>query len=108
MEIVSTNINGTLVVMPEGRIDSVTAESFQTALLPFLEDVTAIAIDGSKLSYVSSAGLRVFLMAAKSMKSKGGTLALFGLVPTVEEVFVISGFSKIIPIHPDLDCALAA
>lgn len=108
MEITQHNINGTLVVTPEGRIDSVTAESFQAALLPFLEDVTAIAIDGSKLAYVSSAGLRVFLMAAKTMKTKGGTIAVCGLPPTVEEVFVISGFSKIIPLHPDLDAAIAA
>lgn len=94
--------------MPEGRIDSVTAEAFQASLLPILEGVAAIAIDGSKLAYVSSAGLRVFLMAAKTMKTKGGTLAICGLPPSVEEVFVISGFSKIIPIHADLDAVVSA
>lgn len=108
MEITHKNINGTLVVMPEGRIDSVTAEAFQAGLLPFLEEVTSIAIDGSRLAYVSSAGLRVFLMAAKTMKTKGGTLAICALPPTVEEVFIVSGFSKIIPIHPSLDAVTTA
>lgn len=107
MEITQKTINGTLVVTPEGRIDSVTAEAFQATLLPILDGVTAIAIDGSRLAYVSSAGLRVFLMAAKTMKTKGGTLAICALPPAVEEVFTISGFSKIIPIHPDLEAVVA-
>ena len=107
MEITHETIGDKLVVRPEGRIDSLTSPAFETALMPLLSSAGLVVIDCSKLTYVSSAGLRVFLVAAKTAKSKGGKIVLCSLTQGVQEVFTVSGFSKIIDMHPTLDAALA-
>jgi anti-anti-sigma factor len=61
-------------------------------------DVNSIDIDLSELDYVSSAGLRVLLVAAKAAKAKGGKVTLLSPKPATVEVLKISGFDKIIPI----------
>ncbi|MEN3976813.1 STAS domain-containing protein [Emcibacter sp. SYSU 3D8] len=107
MEITHETIGDKLVVRPEGRIDSMTSPAFESALLPLVDQSTVVVIDCAKLTYVSSAGLRVFLSAAKAAKAKGGKIVLCSLTQGVQEVFTVSGFSKIIDMHPTLDAALA-
>ena len=53
-------------------------------------------LDLGRLDYISSAGLRVVLIAAKRLKSVGGALVLCTLNPSVREVFEISGFASIL------------
>ena len=107
MEIMHETIGDKLVVRPEGRLDSLTAPAFEAALVPLVDRAGVVVIECSKLTYVSSAGLRVFLTAAKTAKSKGGKIVLCALASGVQEVFTVSGFSKIIDMHPTLDAALA-
>jgi anti-anti-sigma factor len=106
MEITNETVGNALVVRPEGRVDSLTSPAFEAALLPLVDRAGPVVIDCAKLTYVSSAGLRVFLTAAKAAKSKGGKIVLCSLAPGVQEVFTVSGFSKIIEMHPSLDAAL--
>jgi anti-anti-sigma factor len=107
MPLVQEQVGDVTVVRPEGRIDSVTAAQFQAELLGIVQGVQLVVIDGTNINYVSSAGLRVFLMAAKMAQAKGGKVSLSGLSGGVEEIFVVSGFSKIISIYPALEQALA-
>ena len=107
MEITHETIGDKLVVRPEGRIDSLTSPAFEAALMPLVEKSSLVVIDCSSLTYVSSAGLRVFLGAAKAAKAKGGKIVLCALTQGVQEVFTVSGFSKIIEMHATLDAALA-
>ena len=51
-----------------------------------------------KLNYISSAGLRVLLAAAKKLRTTGGELRICSLSELVAEVFDISGFDMILPI----------
>ena len=60
------------------------------------------------LEYVSSAGLRVFLLMAKRLRAAGGKLALAEPAPGVREVLDISGFSTIFTICGDLNDARTA
>jgi anti-anti-sigma factor len=98
-------------VMPEGRLDFDAAPGFQQAIERILGGVgkapTAMIIDGAALEYVSSAGLRAFLLAAKAAQRAGIAFALCTLQPAVREVFELSGFSQIMAIHPDRDTARA-
>jgi anti-anti-sigma factor len=64
-------------------------------------------IDCAALDYVSSAGLRVFLLVARGAKRAGVALALCSLKPAVREIFDVSGFSQIIAVHADRAAALA-
>ncbi len=72
MDIVIDERPGATVVALKGRLDfeaAATAQSQLQALLVRPEGVHALVIDGSELSYVSSAGLRVFLTLAKDAKA---------------------------------------
>ena len=67
-----------------------------------------VLLDFSSLDYISSAGLRVLLGAAKQLRAKGGTLGMFGLNQSVQEVFEISGFSSILSVYPTEDAAVSS
>ena len=96
----STRADGQVVVHRiSGRIDTSTSPSVEAAIKAKLAEGSArILLDMQEVTYVSSAGLRVVLLVAKQAKASNGSLALFGLQPSVREVFDISGFGKIIPI----------
>jgi anti-anti-sigma factor len=88
---------GTRLVSLKGRIDSATASAFEQATQELFATHNARALlDFSAVDYISSAGLRVVLMAAKRAKQAQGRLLLCGMSQHVREVFEISGFLKII------------
>lgn len=96
MEITETTEGSKTVAVLDGRLDTATAAQTETALLALLEKGGVIA-DLANVRYVSSAGLRVLLKAAKQAKTAGASFSVVGLQPPVREVFEISGFDKIIP-----------
>ena len=97
-------------VIPQGRLDFDAAPGFQEAIERLLGGAgnapAAVIIDGAALDYVSSAGLRAFLLAAKAAQRAGVGFALCALQPAVREVFDLSGFSRIIAVHADRATAL--
>jgi anti-anti-sigma factor len=96
------------VIKPQGRLDSSTGPALEAELVAIIESgVKRLVLDFSGLIYISSAGLRVILLAAKRMKASNGRLALCSLNPQITEVFKISGFDAIIDIQPSLDSAMA-
>jgi serine/threonine-protein kinase RsbW/sigma-B regulation protein RsbU (phosphoserine phosphatase) len=106
-EISQKQIDGTVVLSLGGKLDSSTANYFEGELLPLFKAGPCRAVlDLSALEYISSAGLRVVLMAAKRAKQSDGRLVLCSLLPEVQAVFEIGGFLKIMPTHPSLDEAL--
>ncbi|MEY2954229.1 MAG: anti-anti-sigma regulatory factor [Pseudomonadota bacterium] len=86
---------------PTGRLDGVTAGDAEKQLLNLLAGgAQNVTVNLSELDYVSSAGLRVLLIAAKAAKAKGGSIVLSAPKPSVLEVLKISGFDRIIAIAP--------
>lgn len=98
-----------LVVAVSGRMDAITAPEFDAQCQEWLAagDVNVIA-DLSGLEYISSAGLRSILSAAKRLKGAQGGLTFCSLSGMVEEVFVVSGFAAMFTLHPTLEDALAS
>lgn len=100
----------TTVLIPEGRLDFGTTPGFEKELERALAGTTAapaaLIIDCAGLDYVSSAGLRAFLVAARAAQRAGIRFALCALKPAVRDVFDLSGFSRIIQLHPDRATAL--
>jgi anti-anti-sigma factor len=111
MELTPRRLADTLVVSPEGRIDQSNADAFQNALAPVLGECAAskarLVLDLSGLEYISSAGLRVLMLAAKQAKATGVTVVLSGLRPLVAEIFQISRFTMVFTITSTLKEALA-
>jgi stage II sporulation protein AA (anti-sigma F factor antagonist) len=98
-------------VIPEGRLDFDAAPGFQAGIERILSGAgqlpAAVIIDGAGLEYVSSAGLRAFLLIARAAQRAGTSFALCALQPAVRDVFELSGFTSIIAVHADRATALA-
>jgi anti-anti-sigma factor len=98
-----------LVLAPARRLDSATAPDFETQLLGRIEaGASAVLLDFSAVDYISSAGLRVILLAGKRLKTVGGRLALCGLSEECLEAFRISGFDTLFVLHASVDEGLKA
>lgn len=108
MDISTRTSNDIHIVAITGSLDSTTAPDAQKAIDSVLAGARKVALDFSGLDYISSAGLRVLLGAAKQIKAKGGSLRMFGLNQSVREVFDISGFSSILAVSPNEAEALSA
>ena len=87
------NQNATeLTVAIEGRLDTVTAPELESFLGKHCEGASALIFQCEKLSYISSAGLRVLLTAHKRMK---GAMKLTGVNELVMEILEMTGFADI-------------
>jgi anti-anti-sigma factor len=96
------------VTSVNGRLDSISSHKLDEHLAAIAPDARAVLLDFAGLTYISSAGLRVVLKAAKLARATGASLAVCGLSPQVHEVFDVSGFSTLIPVHADRAAALLA
>jgi anti-anti-sigma factor len=108
MEIIKTGKeNNALVFKVNGRMDALTAPEFEkTVSLWIDEGETCFVVDLSALEYISSAGLRNILVIAKKLKAINGKILLAAMEESVNEVFTISGFNSIIPIHDTVQSAI--
>ncbi len=107
MDISENSRDGALVISAAGRLDSSTAATLEAVLPSRARDHAVVILSLADVPYVSSAGLRVLLIGAKSAKAAGHKLIITSPAPAVLEVFEISGFSKIFTIESDVDAALA-
>ncbi len=109
MECSEQRVGDVLILAPSGRIDSKTAKQFEVDLLGRVEaGEPTVLVDCTQLEFVSSAGLRVLLMAAKRQKAANGRFGLFAVRENILEVLEVSGFDRILSIWPGSAEALAA
>lgn len=109
MQISEAREGDVVVLQVEGRLDASTAPGFEEQVLGLIDAGTRrLVIDGAKMAYISSAGLRVFLMAAKRLAPPQGKFAVGPLQQPVREVFDIAGFSSVLSIHDSRAAAIAA
>lgn len=100
MKVDITQNDNKVEVIIEGRLDTVTSPDFEKQLAPFyLIPESELTLDCSAMEYISSAGLRVVLMAHKSIAAKGGRFILRNLSNEVRSVFDMTGFSRILTIE---------
>ncbi len=98
MEIKMTKDNDKLLVALEGRLDTMTSPELEEKLKPELDSLTELTFDFSGLEYISSAGLRVLLMAAQSMEGKG-KMVVKNVNSDIMDIFEVTGFSDILNIE---------
>lgn len=107
MEVKSATEGDILILTPVGRVDTSTAKSFEEEVMKGLAQGSKVAISFSEINYISSAGLRVILMAGKKVASTQGKMALINMPEKIFAVFKMSGFDRILKIVPTLDDAKA-
>jgi anti-anti-sigma factor len=80
------------VVAPAGRIDSTTSDALEKALMHLVNSgERKLVVDFSAVDYISSAGLRVFLLVAKRQRDNRGSLELAAMAESVRQVFDLAG-----------------
>lgn len=85
--------NNDLVMYFEGRLDTASSPETETAVAPLKESTGRnIILDCTKLDYISSSGLRIFLNILKSAKAKGDHVYIRGISDDIRAVFVMTGF----------------
>ncbi|MFW9613099.1 MAG: STAS domain-containing protein [Macellibacteroides fermentans] len=96
--------NGLSVLKVDGRVDATNFMEMEAEVTRlFDEEEVSLVIDCSGLSYISSSGLRVFLIAQKKAMATNGKLFLCCLQPLIKGIFDISGFTSIFKIYGTLD-----
>jgi len=91
--------DGFAVVRPVGKLDTLSAKTFETYLKELVAQKTGtLLIDMEMVDYVTSFGLRSLLIVAKLLAPSGDKLVLFQVNPSVYDVLKISGFLKILKV----------
>jgi len=81
---------GTITVKLTGSLDTATAPDLERQLAPVLAgQARHLVFDLAQLKFISSAGLRVFSMARKQLKERGGQASFVNMQPQIQEVFEI-------------------
>ena len=112
MNVSSRRFANAVVLHVKGRLDQDTCEDFRGSLMREVEgtarDGGAAVLDLSDLEYVSSAGLRCFMIASRQAKSHGGRIFVAAMQPMVAEIFSIGHFNLVFQTFPTVREALAA
>jgi anti-anti-sigma factor len=101
-------IGSARVVRLMERVDSVTCNEVESTLQAVIAaNPQRIICEFTATKYISSAGLRVFLVAAKNLKKAGGQLVLVCAKGNyVYEVLELTGITRIVPVFGTVDEAM--
>ncbi|HKE62666.1 MAG TPA: STAS domain-containing protein [Nitrospira sp.] len=107
MEISERKVGDVCIVQITGRLEWGTSDNLAERLHHLIDGgERRLVIDGEKLDYITSTGLRVLLVAAKRLKAVEGRIVLSSLKPHIIEVFEIAGFTSIFPIYGNAEQAM--
>jgi anti-sigma B factor antagonist len=96
--------DGWCVVGVTGRADAESADDLENALKAAVLKGGKVAANLAGLDYISSAGLRALIQAARAAQTKGVQLAFCSPTASVKKVFDMSGLHQILTIHGELPC----
>lgn len=99
MEITESRCEEELTLKVEGRIDTNTSRQLQEKLLLAFQKAGGVVLDLAGTDYISSAGLRVLLIGAKTAKAKQAGFVLIHVQSWVNEVIRMSGFHQFLDIR---------
>jgi len=112
MNVSSRRFANAIVLRVEGRLDQDTCGAFTTDLMKSVDVAAAengaVVLDLSGLEYISSAGLRCFMLASRQAKSQHAKVVVVALQPMVAEIFQISHFNLVFQVFPTVREALGA
>lgn len=99
MDIIKNYNEKELTIEVKDRIDTVTAPDFENEILDEMGKFDSLIIDFTNLEYISSAGLRVLIATQKKLKPENIPMTIRNVNDTINEIFRMSGFDKILKIE---------
>jgi len=109
MQISSEEMAGGITrVALDGRMDIAGAAAVDLKMNLIAGTAAKLLIDLQKVEFLGSMGLRSIVLPARAVKSRGGKVVLFAPNEMVESVLKTAGIDTLIPIHHNLDAAVAA
>ena len=100
MEISITENGKTITARLDGRLDTPAAAEGSQKVQPLVDNADkTIVLDCSKMTYISSSGLRIFLTIRKAAVAKGGKVVVEGLSTEIRQVFMMTGFLQLFEIR---------
>jgi anti-sigma B factor antagonist len=99
MEINVETVDNIKVIELAGELDSSTARAAEDTIIPLADNFDRILLDMSRVTYMSSAGLRMLLLIYRRISSKPGNVILVGLNDDVKDVMAITGFLDFFTIY---------
>ena len=107
MEITEERRGDILILRISGKLDASTSKKLEDKILALISPTQLkLIIELSQLDYISSAGLRVLILAAKRMDEARGKMILCSLRDTVKQIFDIAGFSSFLTLADSTDEAI--
>jgi len=107
LDISVTTLQIAKVVALAGEIDGSTAPQAQEQVLALVEPGARILLDMSKVTYMSSAGLRMLLVAYRTITGKSGRVILVGLSDDLKDTMSVTGFLDFFACSDTLDAGVA-
>lgn len=98
MEIFRIKDNDTLTLVLTGELNTSTAPDLEKLVQGSLGNIKNLIFDFGKLDYISSAGLRVLLIAQKAISGRG-TIVVKNVNDTVRDILDMTGFSNILTVE---------
>ena len=88
-----------LTLTVEGRIDTLTSKELEEEITAEMGNFDSLILDFADLEYISSAGLRVLISTQKKLKADNIPMIIKNVTDSVNEIFRMSGFDKILKIE---------
>jgi len=109
MQIDQIDLGGVTAVAVKGRLDSATSSTLRDKLGSLMnQGIARVVLDFRDLTYISSAGFRTLLIAARAAEEARGRIALCGVAGEVRRLFDIAAFTEFFTILPSREEAVAA
>jgi anti-anti-sigma factor len=107
MEVIEDRMGRATMLRVVGRVDSSVAKQLEAKVADVIARDGDIVVDLHEMNYVSSAGLRSFIMLAKHAHAKNHAISLCAMREEVTEIFEISGLLELFAVHDSVETALA-
>ncbi|HZJ25291.1 MAG TPA: STAS domain-containing protein [Anaerolineales bacterium] len=98
--------NSIILIKLAGRLDIIGTGEIETKFTGYCSgEKIRVIVDLSEVDFLASIGIRLLMLTAKSVASRGGKMVILNPVPEVQNVLEITGFPAIIPIYSHLESA---
>lgn len=103
-----SDTGGVRILAVQGYLDAHTAPSFESSIENEIRSGNVrLVVDCASLTYISSAGLGVFMSFLEDAREQGGDIKLAAITPKVFQIFDVLGFPKLFDITPTVEEAIA-